>query len=227
MLKNIWYHLLELVYPRKCTFCGTVLQKEETDLCSHCRSALPEFEEAERQLQFVAQCITAFHYTGVVRASILRYKFKGKQTYADGYGRLLAMRISRQLCEPVEWITWVPVSKQRLRERGYDQAQLLAQAVGKEMGLPVFCTLEKTLDNHAQSSLASAEARRANVLGAYQAVKPELWRGKRLLLIDDVVTTGATLSECSRVLLTAGAAHVVAATMAAAPNKKKQRVESI
>ena len=91
----------------------------------------------------------------------------------------------------------------------------MAEAVGKTLGLPVEATLAKK-EISAQSSLADEAARRANVLGAYTILAPERVRDKRVLLVDDVVTSGATLSECARVLRTAGAAEVFCAALARA-----------
>ena len=113
-------------------------------------------------------------------------------------------------------ITWVPLADQRRRERGYDQAFLLASAAALELGEVAVETLRKGRNTEAQSGLDDDAARRANVLGAYTAVDAELVEGKRVLLIDDVITTGATISECARILRTVGAREVVCATLARA-----------
>jgi ComF family protein len=122
-----------------------------------------------------------------------------------------------------EVLTWVPVSRKRLRSRGYDQAKLLAEATGAVLGLPVTATLRKVRDNPPQSGLQDAAGRRANVLNAYEAVDPAAFAGKRVLLIDDVATTGSTLSECARVLVTAGAGEVLAATLAMVREDRKDK----
>ena len=123
--------------------------------------------------------------------------------------------ISRDL-PTADVITWVPVSRKRRRARGYDQVELLAKAVGPELGIPVEPLLEKFRDNRANSGLKTPAERRANVLGVYKVIEPERLHGKRVLLLDDIVTTGATASECARVLLTAGAEEVIFAAVAAA-----------
>ena len=115
-------------------------------------------------------------------------------------------------------MTWVPVSRRRLRERGYDQAELLAQAAGRVWGVRPERLLEKVQDNPAQSGLESPEARRENVRNVYLALPDAA--GKRVLLIDDICTTGATLIECAQVLTQAGAAGVVCATAALTPREK-------
>ena len=107
----------------------------------------------------------------------------------------------------------VPVSRKRLRQRGFDQSRLLAASLCVDWHVAPVETLRKAVDNPAQSGLTDAEHRRANVLGVYEAL-PENVRDKRLLLIDDIVTTGSTLTECVRVLREAGAADVVCLTLA-------------
>ena len=89
------------------------------------------------------------------------------------------------------------------------------RASGRPKDLADALTLEKIRDNPAQSTMKDAAARHANVMGVYRAVMPERFAGRRVLLIDDIITTGATLSECSFVLLNAGAAEVLCATVAA------------
>ena len=108
----------------------------------------------------------------------------------------------------------MPVSRQRLRKRGYDQARYLCASLCVDWHTEPQETLRKVRDNPAQSGLEDAAARRANVLGVYEAVKPEKIAGKRFLLVDDICTTGSTLGECVRVLKAAGAAEVVCLTLA-------------
>ena len=106
------------------------------------------------------------------------------------------------------------MSRKRLRKRGYDQARLLAEAACRLWDTMPVRLLEKTVDNPAQSGLTEAAARRANVLGVYAPCPGAEIQGKRILLIDDICTTGATLTECVRVLKDAGAAEVVCAAVA-------------
>ena len=149
-----------------------------------------------------------------MRASLLRYKFGGATGYAKVYGRLVAGTVREELAGEYDLVTWVPLSRRRLRERGYDQARLLAKATAKELGLPLTPTLHKQRNTQPQSGTGDAAKRRANIAGAYRMKKGVDVTGKRILLMDDIVTTGATLSECARVLGKAGAEQVVCATVA-------------
>lgn len=210
-----------LLFPPKCLLCGTLLGDLELDLCRPCRIHAPEFPPPKNRHPYLDSWLAMWYYEGDVRRSLLRYKFYGKRNYARSYGRLLAMRIFREWVGQFDVVTWVPISRRRKLRRGYDQVELLARAVGRELGIePVRC-LRKHRHTPPQSGIRGAAQRRANVLGAYEAVEPERFRGKRVLLLDDILTTGATMSECARVLLTAGALEVHAAAIAAAGNDKK------
>ena len=216
-----WF--LELLYPSKCVFCDGLLTKEETELCSRCRKELPYCEGTVRQVPFSKDTTAVFYYEAQVRESVLRYKFRRNPQYSHAYGRLLAMKIAEEGMD-YDVIAHVPVSRRRHRRRGYDQAQRLAKATARELGATYQRLLKKVRNNPAQSGISRPEQRRANVLGVYKAVNLRKLRGKSVLLIDDVMTTGATLSECCRTLLDAGAAQVSCAALAIVRRDMKQQV---
>lgn len=210
--------LLDLLFPPKCVFCGKVLDSGEDGLCARCQRDLPWLADGEAELtgEFFSLCAAPLRYQDKVRDSIRRYKFNGRRGYHKLYGKLVAQCVHDHLAGRYDLITWVPLSRQRKKERGYDQAFLLASAAALELGEVAVETLRKERHTAAQSGLTEAAQRRANVLGAYTPVDPELVAGKRVLLIDDVVTTGSTLSECARTLRTMGAKDVVCAALARA-----------
>ena len=191
--------VMDFFFPRQCPFCGGIVGREL--LCDKCRKTLP--------------------YTG--EHAVVDGRFgsaKGKLGGLDCFGQLMAETAAEHFSGAFDAITWVPVSCERLRKRGYDQARLLAASVCVDWHVAPQETLRKTVDNPAQSGLSDAAERRANVLGVYEAVHPEEIRGKRFLLIDDVLTTGSTLAECARVLREAGAADVLCLTLAMTRGKK-------
>lgn len=210
--------LLDLLFPPRCAFCGKILKTGERGMCVKCQETLPWLvgSQAEQKLEFISLCASPLRYQGEVRSSIHRYKFKGLKGYAGLYGSLVAQCVKDHLAGEYDLISWVPLSDKRRKERGYDQAFLLAQAAAVALDDAAVETLCKARHTDAQSGLEGEAERRANVLGAYEAFDPELIEDKRILLVDDVVTTGSTLSECARVLLTAGARDVVCATLARA-----------
>jgi ComF family protein len=216
--------VLQWLFPEKCVLGRSFLGKEEMDLCRACRIDQPEYRFGKKKVPHIRSLTAVWMYQGHAAASLKRYKFANARHYAPAYGRLLAMRIARDLPR-ADLITWVPVSAKRLRQRGYDQVELLARAVSEELGIPAVKTLEKFRDNQANSGLTDPAERRANVLGVYRPVQPERFRGKRVLLLDDIVTTGATASECARVLLTAGAGEILFGAVAAGGTTSSKKVQ--
>ena len=215
------HKLLNLLFPPKCILCKSVLSKDETDFCHICRKNAPEFKKSNLRFSFVAGWTSVWYYKAMVRGSIQRYKFSGRRNYAPTYGRVLAMKLQAEdLCD-FDILTYVPIACLRRLSRGYDQVELLCNEVGSQLGLTSVCTLRKIRNTPPQSGIKDVSRRRANVLGAYKATCPEAVRGKRVLLLDDVITTGATVSECARVLLTAGAKEIFCACIAVTDHKSK------
>ena len=205
----------DILFPRKCIFCKTLLKEDETDLCKTCRTEAPDFTSSKNNIPFVAGWTAVWYYRDNVRHSFHRYKFRNALSYAEPYGRFLAMRILQMNIE-FDQLSWVPVSFWRRFSRGYDQVLLIAQSVAKELDVPLVRTLKKVRHNPAQSGISDPSQRKANVIGAY-AVQPDAdIANKTIILIDDVITTGSTVSECAKTLLTAGAKEVYCAAVASA-----------
>lgn len=218
-----WIHqLLDLFFPPKCPFCGKVL--DHAGICPACEKALPWTEEGAgvRELSGGVRCAAPLWYEGKVREGLLRFKFQGARAAAGPLGELVARCAAERFSGAFDVVTWVPVSRRRLRSRGYDQARLLAESACRLWEVRPEQLLQKITDNPAQSGLTEEAARRANVLGVYEAAEPERIQGCRILLVDDICTTGATLAECARTLRDAGAADVmcVCAALARRPEKK-------
>jgi len=212
---SIMSSILDLMFPPKCVFCGRVLHDKDDSWCDKCVESLPyALNGGMQDGNYYDYCISPLYYSGVVRKSILRFKFRGASGYAGAYAKLLSDCIRERPDIGYDIISWVPLSSKRERSRGYDQAMLLALATALELDGVAAETLKKTRDAQAQSELGDAAERRANISGAYVAVDPELIDGKCILLIDDIVTTGSTLDECAYVLLSAGASRVVCAALA-------------
>ena len=212
--------VLDLLFPPKCVFCAKVLNKADDGWCDRCTESLPYTDNHGKQGGDVFDfCVSPLYYTGTVRRSLLRYKFKNASYYSDTYGKVLAECIrefkdSNGFDAGYDIISWVPLSKKRQRKRGYDQAMLLAKATASELDGAVAETLRKTIDVQPQSELGDKAERSANIKGAYTVSDSDIIAGKRVLLIDDIVTTGSTFDECARVLLSAGAAGVICAALA-------------
>ena len=210
--------LLDLLFPTKCAFCGRVSAR---GVCEACGRTLPRTELPLREGAGYGKCAVPLKYEGEVREALLRFKFRGGRGAAAGFGRLLSQCVAEELGGMFDVVTYAPVSAKRRAARGYDQAYLLARETARIWDAEPLTLLRKTRDNPPQSGLDAA-ARRKNAVGVYEACGREKLEGKRVLLIDDILTTGSTLSECARVLRGAGAAAVVCACLAAATIESDQ-----
>ena len=218
--------LLRLLFPPRCMFCGALLPRGVEEVCEDCRRAvlLSEAPPKSGKGMFYAQAVAALPYDGAVRKAIQRFKFSGRQSYARPLARMMAHALETRMPAAFDVVSFVPTNAHNLRVRGYDHAELLARELAAFTGKPYLAALKKTRRTRPMFDLKPAE-RRANVLGAFTlACPPALVQGKVVLLADDVLTTGATVSECARTLLEAGAERVYAVA-AAAP--AKARAETI
>ncbi len=212
--------LLDLLFPPRCPFCRGGVE-EDGAICPDCQTSLPwrTGRRAERTVDLLEGCASALGYRGKVAECVRRFKFHRRAGYAKALGPLVAQCAQDHFPMDFDLVSWPPLSPKGLRRRGFDQAQLLARAVARARGMTETALFRKKNAAAQQSLLHDPAARRANSMGAYTLLDPDLVRGKRVLLVDDVVTSGATLSECARVLLTAGAAGVWAVTLASADRR--------
>lgn len=217
-MNRILTALLDLIFPPRCVFCGRLLDTGEEELCNSCQKNLPWLTgaAAEQRSLWFDRCVSPLAYRDAVRDSLRRYKFQGRRWYCRIYGRLMAQCVQDHLAGQYDLITWAPLSAKRKRKRGYDQAYLLAAHMAAELGGQAVPTLRKVRHTAAQSGLNDDGARRKNVQDAYEILDPARIAGKRVLLVDDIVTTSSTLSACAQVLTQAGAAEVICVTAARA-----------
>jgi len=217
---------LDLVFPPRCLACG----KEPALLCWRCVELLtpaegPRCDRCWRPGVEVSPCHhcrvdppafdglrAAFVYDGVARHLVHALKYQGMTAAAGPMASLMA-RSSRDLAFEPDVIVPVPLAGWRKRTRGYNQAHSLARALGRELDVRVQPgLLRRTRQTPPQARAASSEERLRNVAGAFRALPRA--GGLRILLIDDVTTTGATLGACSAALREVGAASIRALTFA-------------
>ena len=214
-MRRVFTYFLDLLFPRKCIICQKILDDSYKHICTYCEKDLP-FTKNGGVLKgnFFTSCVSPLYYEDKVRESLLRYKFHSCTSYAEYYGLLIAECVEEYIDTQLDIITWVPLSKKRLKKRGYDQAKLLAEIVSKQLNIPCAQLLFKERNTKPQSRTGSAEKRKSNISGVYSVIAPEMIEGKRILLIDDIVTTGSTFSECARTLGMAGAEKIYCAAAA-------------
>ncbi|NTV89043.1 MAG: ComF family protein [Clostridiales bacterium] len=210
------------------------MPESEIEICSACFGKIPFAGEAALPYNgdtWLNKAVFACEYEGIIRDTLIRYKFRNKPGYARALAGLIIKSLAVFAEEPgFDLVVSVPLHKDRKRERGYNQAQLLAREIGRltrddgSSGSKAARSnrvkeasklLERVRATEPQSSLDSAE-RHENIKGAFRITKPELIKGKKILLVDDIMTTGSTLNECAKALKEAGASYVAAAVVAAA-----------
>jgi len=232
--------VLEAIYPPRCVACEGPVSAWAEALCPPCHDTIEPvpaarcaicglpFESAEGGERPCGDCAAAppayaaaragALYGGALEDALRAFKF-GRRRDLAGY---LVTETLRPLPEGIEGaesdlVVPVPLGRQRLRERRYDQAWLLARVLARELGLAAAPRALRRLRDTAPQTSLSAKARAENVRSAFAAGEvPGGLAGRRVLLVDDVMTTGATLSECARTLVAAGAAEVRAVTVARA-----------
>lgn len=222
MSKPSWREwLLTLLFPHKCFLCGRVLP-DTGWLCKGC--ILPEADGLCRCGMEPDSCIcdeadydsasAPLWYTAGVRHGIHRFKYDGRAYYAAFLGELMADRIRLDLGgAPFDFVTFVPMHPRKRRARGYCQSQLLAKEIARRLDIPMEGTLRHTGNRKAQMEQKGLAKRRENALRSFENGEGDL-SGMRLLLVDDVLTTGSTASCCARLLKEQGALSVHVAVAA-------------
>lgn len=232
-LRRLWSGLQDTLYPPLCLLCGAHLDHDERLVCAACMARLPlisspccprcsrpvRTRDGRDQLcgacrltarPVVEQICACGEFRGGVRYLIHLFKYKRYQCLAPLLGDLLAHRcLATHALENVQWLAPIPLHWMRQRWRGFNQARELARRASELSGVPLlppraFRRVRRTTPQVTLTAAGRAE----NIKGAFAVTTPEVVRGARIALVDDVVTTGATSDECARVLLRAGAAAV-------------------
>lgn len=199
--------LRRLLSPPECAACEARLGAPAV-FCSPCAQTVSR-SDCDRSVVAYAQ------YGGAVAEALRRFKYGDRSDLARPLGGLLRRGIEGNAPGSVDAVVPVPLHRRRLVERGYNQSALLAREVSDALRIPVLHALSRGRDT-PQQALLDAVARRENVRDAFALARGQNVHGRRVLLVDDVATTGATLGECRRVLLEGGAAAVIAAVVAIA-----------
>ena len=210
--------VLDLLFPPKCPFCRKILDDPRAPVCPDCQPRLPwlEGKAGERSIGFTDGCFSPLAYRDAVPGAVRRYKFSRVRALGKPLAALMAQCLSGRLPQGADLICWAPLSGKRLRKRGFDQAELLAREVGRLLSIPAAPALKKTRNTGPQSELEEESARQANARGAFAVLPGTDLTARRVVLVDDVVTSGATLSECAALLRQAGADREICLTLARA-----------
>lgn len=240
-IKHFKEYILRLLYPPKCIFCSSILDIDtKYEICSQCYRGLrfskepvvyttkihpsghAPFAQTKQTEQWNKRgceyVVCVFEYTGIIRESLMRFKFFDKPSYYRTLGLLLAdkiMETSRRDEKFVfDLILSVPLHAKRETQRGYNQSRLIALCVSSATGIPYADDVIRRVVDTRPQSLLGKESRYSNISGAFEVVKPHIVKDKRILIIDDIMTTGATLDECAMTLISAGAVKVFGGVIA-------------
>lgn len=236
-----WDALAGAVFPTPCVSCGGLIAAHDPPLCPACWAAFPEMSDdtcvcgaplpasasageataprcgrCRRGRSVLSRGAALGFYRGPLRDCVVALKYQGRHKTAERLAiRLWSRERGRAVLSGADMLIGVPLHADRLKERGFNQAALLAGALARISGLPASTALLRTRNTPSQTHL-SARDRRRNVARAFAVRDHAALAGATVVLVDDVATTGATLRECAATLLAAGAAEVRAITAARA-----------
>ena len=201
--------LIDLIFPRTCVVCGELLSPQEKDICINCLSTLPKIEkihldeieksfwgkvEIERATSFMY-----YHKNSPYNNLIHRLKYKNRPDTGDRLAFLAAKEIAESgFFDDIDAIVPLPLSKRKMRQRGYNQCDYIAKGLSRATGIPVIKNAVKRLKSNETQTHKSRDERWQNVEGIFALSDAALLDGKHILLIDDILTTGATLASCAK-----------------------------
>lgn len=231
---NSFKALKAMVFPKKCIFCGEPVFETEKNTCQRCTDSLPyvkgricmkcgnerRFCSCSSNIMYYDRIAAPFYYEDTVRKCLHKIKFSSRSKYAVN----LAEYMYDTMCEwfigdKYDFIAFVPLFKADFKVRGYNQSEIMARRISEITGIPVKDDLIRKIYKTDRQSNQSALRRSGNVLGAFEVT--ENIDGCSVLLIDDIKTTGATLSECGKMLFLAGAENVTCLCSAVVNLKNK------
>ncbi|MCH5198441.1 MAG: ComF family protein [Oscillospiraceae bacterium] len=229
--------LLSIIYPHRCFICDEVLPFPE-EICEKCKKQIIDFSKIRGAVcdicglklsycncaasRYYSKAVFPFLYENDVRRSLHRLKFRGRLDKVKPFAGAMYNALLERNISDTDILTFIPMSKISKYNRGYNQAELLCKELSRLSGisyLPLLCKFGKNAKQHS----LKMTRRHGNVLGMYEPDKRyiEEIKGKNILIVDDILTTGATLSEAAKTLLIFGAEKVYVISAAARNNSKK------
>ena len=209
--------VLDLIYPPTCGICGKL---NSNFLCNKCQKQLEsqakfKIEENQDTNYYFQKHLYIFEYQGIIRKIILNYKFQGKAyLYKTFVNFLLKNQKFFQILKSYDTIIPVPISKKRQKERGYNQSFLLAKEIANNTDLNLINNCLYKTQNIIEQSKLNKEDRLKNIKGVYKLKNHQILKNKRILLLDDIYTTGSTVNECCKILKEANPGRIDVFTIA-------------
>lgn len=229
-LEKLANFALDLVFPPRCFWCDEVLPLGqschcETEIAEYLLGTEPVQQKAQTRIRkFPPNVYAVYRYQGIVRQAVLRFKFEDEPEKAGRFGQAMARTIGQAgLAQQFDLLVPIPVSKKTYRKRGYNQSFLLARESALGCGIPCDGEMLIKIKETKPQRMLDKKHRETNIQGAF-AIKPGInLAGKRVLLVDDIVTTGSTLAEAYKTILNNGAFSCGAICLSAAPEMEKEK----
>ena len=227
MAKNLKDYILDVIYPKTCPFCGRICKKGE-DICLTCRWKLPYIKEPrcmkcskpimDVEKEYCYDCRMKQHtyvagkavwvYDDIMRKSISRYKYNGSLEYASVYGKEIAKHYGKWIKAHGDILVPIPLHKKKQQIRGFNQAEVLADIIGNILQIPIEREwLYRNKYTLPQKELSDKE-RLKNLMKAFEINKKKSFLADKVMLVDDIYTTGSTIEACAKVLYQAGVKEV-------------------
>ena len=204
-----------------CPDCESNLQRINGEICLKCGRE-KDFCGCKGTILYYKSVVAPFYYEGAIHRTIWLLKFRSQSELSRVIAEEMVDCFLKHYKEyKIDLVTFVPSQRSKMKERGYNPAELIARDFGELIGIEVRPLLKKLFETRSQHLLDSTE-RTGNLAGAFDGINKELFLDKRVLLIDDVKTTGSTLNECAKTLIACGAAEVICLTGALTGGKRMQ-----
>jgi ComF family protein len=224
--QNIFRDILNLIFPAYCICCNDFLSGKRTIICESCFSRINSVSEQQKAVfleridkPYFDELFIKFHFSELFQQLMHYFKYQGYTAIAD----YLAASVIEIVENTYDFITAVPLHHTKKRERGFNQSEILAQKIGHLKDIEYADILERMKYTSSQTRLSRSQ-RKENMTDAFKMVREV--KNKSLLIVDDVITTAATLNECARILKDAGAARVDILAMATPVDILQEKLES-
>ena len=214
--------LTNLIFPPKCVFCSNVLvNSSDINICRKCFDEIPFINMNDEEYfsifstSFCDEVVCPCRYEGIIKKALTDFKFRDRPSLYRALASIVLTKITEFIGEgDINIVSAVPLSRKRFRIRGYNQPELLASYISRELNVVnASNVVRRTKDTKKQASL-DKEGRKSNVYNAFTVIDSKYVVNKNILIVDDIFTTGSTISECAKAFKNAGAAKVYAAVVA-------------
>ncbi len=234
-MREFFKGLLKVLFPQRCAYCGKVVSLNGL-ACEECAASLPRIEGRVCLMcgrdktecscgseKYYKSVVAPFYFEGVVRKGVHQFKFRNHRQHCEAYAFEMAQTVKERLAGiDFDFITPIPMTKKSIKKRGYNQVELLADAVSEQIGIE--CRkdiLKKIYETDNQHSM-SYFTRKGNLVGVFDVADPEKVKGKKILICDDISTSGETLNECAKMLWLYDAKEIHCICLALTKQKKKK-----